>query len=387
MPQTDHETELEHTKMSFGEHLEELRRALFRSIIALLLGFLIGLIFGRQVVDYIQGPLRDSLQRFYLRQAKAEQLAYLEEQRDLGLKVPDDLEKAAERVVQEGLVPQEYYASPDELAAALGAHYPDLAKILEARPQPEAAGGDAAAGEGDAAEGAAEDEDAALLAAFNREDLIHLRLYTPIESDLRLRIVELNVQAPFIIYLKAALAVGAVVASPFIFYFIWDFVAAGLYRSERKYVYIYLPLSIGLFLAGAWIAYFEAFPYVLDFLFWYFETMNIDPDMRLSEWITLVLLMPIGFGLSFQLPLAMLLLERVGIFTVESYTGKWKVAVVVIAVLAMVLSPGGDPYSMMFMFFPLTGLYFLGILLCRYMPGGHLRRKGIDPPPPADVAT
>jgi sec-independent protein translocase protein TatC len=217
MPQTDHETELEHTKMSFGEHLEELRRALFRSIIALLLGFLIGLIFGRQVVDYIQGPLRDSLQRFYLRQAKAEQLAYLEEQRDLGLKVPDDLEKAAERVVQEGLVPQEYYASPDELAAALGAHYPDLAKILEARPQPEAAGGDAAAGEGDAAEGAAEDEDAALLAAFNREDLIHLRLYTPIESDLRLRIVELNVQAPFIIYLKAALAVGAVVASPFIY--------------------------------------------------------------------------------------------------------------------------------------------------------------------------
>ncbi len=385
MPHPNPEAELEHTKMSFGEHLEELRRALFRSITALVLGFLIGLIFGRQVVDYIQGPLRDSLQRHYLRQAKAEQLAYLEEQRTLGVEVPKDLGKAAEKMVQEGLVPREYYASPDELATALGAHYPDLAKQLEARPQPKhrADKGDAAAGD-DA--DAVQDEDAALLAAFNRDDLVHLRLYTPIESDLRLRIVELNVQAPFIIYLKAALAVGAVIASPFVFFFIWDFVAAGLYRSERKHVYVYLPLSIGLFLAGAWIAYFEAFPYVLDFLFWYFETMNIDPDMRLSEWITLVLLMPIGFGVSFQLPLAMLLLERVGIFTLESYTSKWKVAVVVISVLAMVLSPGGDPYSMMFMFFPLTGLYFLGILLCRYMPGGHLRRKGIDPPPPADMA-
>jgi sec-independent protein translocase protein TatC len=83
--------------------------------------------------------------------------------------------------------------------------------------------------------------------------------------------------------------------------------------------------------------------------------------------------MPLMFGISFQLPLVMLFLERIGIFTVESYLSKWRIAVLVIAVLSMILSPGGDPMSMMFMFVPLVGLFFLGIWLCRYMRPSDLR--------------
>lgn len=364
MPHSDEEAQLEQTKMSFGEHLEELRRALIRSIVALALAFLIGLIFGRQVVDYIQGPLRASLERFYLRQAQAEQLAYFREQAELGRPAPADPVAAAAKFVESALVPYEFYISPQELAAALKDRYPELAGHLAKK--------NAANGRGQAEDDAEFD--------LRREDMIRLRMYQPMENDLRLRIVELDASGPFVIYMKASLALGVVIASPFIFFFIWDFVAAGMYRSERKYVYMYLPLSLGLFLAGAAIAYFLAFPKVLDFLFWFFETMHIDPDMRLSEWITLVLLLPLGFGISFQLPLAMLLLERIGIFSIASYTSKWRISVVVIAVLAMVLSPGGDPYSMMFMFVPLTGLYFLGILLCQHMPGGPLRRRGGAPP-------
>ena len=99
--------------------------------------------------------------------------------------------------------------------------------------------------------------------------------------------------------------------------------------------------------------------------------MGIDPDPRISEWLSFAIFLPLGFGLSFQLPLVMLFLERIGIMSVAVYLAKWRMAVLVIFVIAMVLTPA-DPISMLAMAMPLSGLYFLGILLCHYFP----RRKG-----------
>jgi sec-independent protein translocase protein TatC len=194
-------------------------------------------------------------------------------------------------------------------------------------------------------------------------------VYQPIEDDTRLRVVGHSTTEPFAIYIRAALLAGFVFASPFIFYFIWQFIAAGLYRHEQSYVYTYLPISIGLFIGGAALAFFYAFEPLLNFMFWYYERTETQPDLRLSEWISFVLLMPLGFGVSFQLPLMMLLLERIGVFTVETYWSKWRAAVVVIAVIAMLLTPSPDPYSMLLMGVPLVLLYFGGIWLCQYMPG------------------
>ena len=72
--------------------------------------------------------------------------------------------------------------------------------------------------------------------------------------------------------------------------------------------------------------------------------------------------------MSFQLPLVMLLLERIGVFSVQIYIDKWRIAILVIFVLSMFLTPS-DPMSMILMGVPLTCLYFLGIVLCQYMPG------------------
>ena len=366
------EAQLEASKMSFGEHLEELRRALFKSIIALAVGTAIGLFFGADVVEYVQGPLRKSLVSYYQNQDIAKERAYLEAQRDAGLPTPENLDAAAEDMAKAKLVPQDYYVDPADLARSLGEHYPELGIKLP-----------------DPTEADAVKADASKAPAMDREDMLRLRLYLPREDDLRLRVVELNVQSPFIIYMKASFMVGFVIASPFIFYFIWEFIAAGLYASERSYVYMYLPICLGLFFAGAALAYFKAFEYMLEFLFWFNLKMDVDPDIRLSEWMSLVLLMPLGFGVSFQLPLVMLLLQRIGIFQIADYINKWRIAVVVIAVLSMVLTPGGDLGSMMLMFLPLTVLYFLGILMCKYMPGGPLRsplRNRIPPTKPEQTA-
>jgi sec-independent protein translocase protein TatC len=94
---------------------------------------------------------------------------------------------------------------------------------------------------------------------------------------------------------------------------------------------------------------------------------------RLSEWLSFVLLLPLGFGVAFQLPLIMLFLERIHVFTVKAYLSKWRIAVLLIAVASMVLSPGGDPISMMTMLLPLVGLYFGGIALCKWLPASGAR--------------
>jgi sec-independent protein translocase protein TatC len=85
----------------------------------------------------------------------------------------------------------------------------------------------------------------------------------------------------------------------------------------------------------------------------------------------------LGFGISFQLPLVMLFLERIGIFTVRSYVTRWRVSVLVIFVLSMVCTPG-DPYSMLLMACTLTVLYFGGILLCRLMPKRKSEFEDLD---------
>jgi sec-independent protein translocase protein TatC len=145
-------------------------------------------------------------------------------------------------------------------------------------------------------------------------------------------------------------------------------VAAGLYPHEKRYVHLFMPFSIGLFLLGASVAFLFVFKPVLEFLLSFYASMDIDPDQRITDWLSFVLLMPIAFGISFQLPLVMLFLERIGIFNVAAYLQKWRIAILVIFVVSMVLSPGGDPYSMMMMAGPLTILYFLGIMLCKYLP-------------------
>ncbi len=143
--------------------------------------------------------------------------------------------------------------------------------------------------------------------------------------------------------------------------------AAGLYPHEKKYVHYYLPISIALFVFGVCLAFFFVFKPVLTFLFTFNASMGINPQVRIGEWLSFVMFLPLGFGIAFQLPLVMLFLNRIGIFSVEAYTSKWRIAVMIISVLSMILTPA-DPVSMIMLGVPLTALYFLGIGLCRWMP-------------------
>jgi sec-independent protein translocase protein TatC len=332
----------ESTKMTFGEHLEELRRSLFKAVAALVVGFCLALTFANHVVDYVQTPVRRALKEHYGRMEVEKYQRFLEQRQAEGLPVPADPEAAVKLFAEQGLVAEERYVDPQQLLAALEDSAPGGVELPEEQP-PDVA------------------------APPRRDELVPLRIYHDLDRDSRLQLVGLGAQEPFVVYMKAAFVVGAVIASPFVFYFIWQFVAAGLYPHERRYIHVFLPFSLGLFLSGAALAFFVVFRYVLRFLLWFYELTSIDPDLRISDWLSFVLILPLGFGIAFQLPLVMLFLERIGIFTVASYLSFWRVSVLVICFLSMILTPS-DPQSMILMAVPLVFLYFGGVLLCKLMP-------------------
>jgi sec-independent protein translocase protein TatC len=189
----------------------------------------------------------------------------------------------------------------------------------------------------------------------------------------------LGLQEPFMIWLKAAFVVAAVVGSPGIFYHLWQFIAAGLYPHERKYVYFFLPTSLILFWSGAFLAFFVIFKLVIDFLLDFNASMGIGASPRLTDYMSFALFLPLGFGIAFQLPLVMLVLERLGIFSVETYVSQWRIAVLAIAFISMVLTPA-DMASMIGMGVPLVGLYFIGIAMCKYLPRAAMQSSTVGEP-------
>ena len=113
------------------------------------------------------------------------------------------------------------------------------------------------------------------------------------------------------IYFGVCMVTGLVIASPWVFYQIWAFIAAGLYRHERHYVKKFIPFSLGLFLGGGFLCFFFVLPYTLQFLLEFNVWLGIEPTLRISEWISFATILPLVFGVCFQTPLVMMLLDRI----------------------------------------------------------------------------
>jgi sec-independent protein translocase protein TatC len=352
MPRQSDDDLFQSSTMTFGEHLEELRVCLIRAAAGLAVAVLAGLFVAQPVVKLIEEPLRRALGEYYTERALEVFDGWQPRVTD-GVPLPYSRSEVVDAVERHGL--------SFELREL---HADRLARVLESRRNTSTPSA--------ASAGTAPSPDATALAAsgtspatFSTDSLVPVLLWQPLSRDSRVSITTLSAQEAFGIYVKAALLVGVVMASPWIFYQLWTFVAAGLYPHEKRWVWMFLPISIGLFLAGVLLAFFFVFDFVLDYLLQFNSWLGLDPDPRISEWLGFVLVLPIGFGLGFQLPLVMLFLERIGIFDAATYASQWRIAVLVIVIAAAVLTPA-DPYSMLFLAVPLCLLYFGGLALCRW---------------------
>ena len=358
------------TSMSFGEHLEELRLCFIRSIISIAIGTLLGFAVGDKVVKYIQIPVKRSLIAYHEQQGIQKINAEANVLADEGY--PNEIK---DKMKEYGLVREELWIFPGELERVL-TRQSMMADTSDTKFNLDSV-------------------DNLLLRKMERREKrrevglmyenvqLHeppLRFHVFRKNEELSKMTALGTYEMFKMWMLASFIVGLVIASPLVIYHLWSFIAAGLYPHEKKYVYYFIPVSISLFIGGACFAFFFVFKFVLDFLFLFNSWMDVEPDLRISEWISFALLFPLGFGISFQLPLVMFVLERVGIFTFKQYISRWRIAILVIFILAFLLTPG-DPGSMLLMAVALTGLYFAGAFFCWLIP----RKRGLFDVDPEDT--
>lgn len=164
--------------------------------------------------------------------------------------------------------------------------------------------------------------------------------------------------------LSLGVYLGIVLASPVVLYQIWLFVAPALYKHERGAITGFMFSTVFLFLAGIAFGYFITLPYVLHFLVSpgpLFTIHNLQPMISINEYFDVTLLVLLGMGLMFELPVLIFFLSLFGIVTPQFLWKNSRYAIAIISVIAAIVTPSPDATTMLVFMAPMIGLYFLGM--------------------------
>jgi sec-independent protein translocase protein TatC len=167
----------------------------------------------------------------------------------------------------------------------------------------------------------------------------------------------------FFTYLKISLVAGIFLASPYIFYQIWSFISPGLYSSEKKYIIPIAAFSAVFFVTGALFGYFVVFPFGFEF-FMGFTTELIRPFPTLREYLSFSIKLLFAFGLTFELPLFIFFLARMGLVTSTTLKKKRKYAITIAFIISAILTPP-DLVTQTFMAGPIIILYEIGVWVAK----------------------
>jgi sec-independent protein translocase protein TatC len=180
--------------------------------------------------------------------------------------------------------------------------------------------------------------------------------------DARLQI--LSPTEGFTSYMQIAGVAGLILASPWIFYHLWMFISAGLYTREKKYVYIAIPFSVILFVAGALLFFFLIAPLTLKFfVFFNRDFLGVDSNFTFPNYISFIAMMALIFGVAFQTPIAIFFLIRTGLVSIKSLNKARRFVIFGIVIIASCVIPGSDPFSLFAMCIPIYLLFELGVFL------------------------
>ena len=167
----------------------------------------------------------------------------------------------------------------------------------------------------------------------------------------------------FVTFVKIALITGLIISSPWVFYQLWMFIAAGLYPHEKKYVHLAAPFSAILFIAGAVFFMFVVAPITLGFLVKFNERfLGVSSKFTFQHYISFVTHLMLVFGLAFQTPTAIFFLNRTGLVSLKALAHSRKYVLLVIFIVAAMVTPP-DVVSQVTLAIPLYLLFELGILL------------------------
>jgi sec-independent protein translocase protein TatC len=169
----------------------------------------------------------------------------------------------------------------------------------------------------------------------------------------------------FLVYIKCALVFGIVLAAPWIFYHLWKFIAPGLYKKEVRFVHSVAPLSALLFMAGSIFFVVVIAPMALTF-FIKFDTgiEFVKVNVTLKNYMDFILSLTLVFGLAFQLPIAIIFAEMLGLISIEMLNKGRKIVIMALVVISAIVTPP-DIISQIALACPLYILYESSILFCR----------------------
>ncbi|MBN2490451.1 MAG: twin-arginine translocase subunit TatC [Planctomycetes bacterium] len=294
--------------MSFGEHLEELRGRILKSLAGIVLLFVAGLFFQERLIAILANPHERAMRQL-----------------EAGLEADDPRR----------------YAGPHGWRSALRdvARIYDLERAL--RPAP---------------------EDPAERAGFVRTHGA-IRKFLESEELGSATLVATRYPEAFLTGIKAALVLALLLGAPWTLYQLWLFVAAGLYPHERKYVRLLLPSSLLLFLTGAVFGYLVLIPFGLYFLGGW-SAVHVATMITLADYFSLFLTLTFALGVIFQLPLAMIALTLMGVATPRTFTEKRRYFILAAFVFGAILTPP-DPVTQLLMAGPMLVLYELGVVGAR----------------------
>lgn len=302
------------TTMSLGDHLEELRGRLILALTGLLIGTGICLGFGKYIIKFIERPY----------------LKVFENRKTLG-PAGDEERKLIENL---------FTITRQKLAED-----PNTPKI--------------------------EPETEEFIYRFCGELLVTLKndpnvTFTSPSTDQTSSarpLIVLQPAAGIISYIKIALMAGLILSSPWVFYQIWMFVAAGLYAHEKKYVHTAVPFSATLFVAGALFFVLVVAPLTLKFLVKFNEgVLGARSNFTFADYVSFVTMLMLVFGIAFQTPIAIFFLNRTGLVSIRALRKSRKFVLLGIFVVAAMVTPP-DVISQVTLGIPLYFLFELGILL------------------------
>jgi sec-independent protein translocase protein TatC len=165
---------------------------------------------------------------------------------------------------------------------------------------------------------------------------------------------------PLNLQLQVSLVGGAILASPFILFQVWLFIAPGLYQKERRFVVPFMAATVGLFLGGAAFGYFYVLPGALKILIVDFGK-NFTSMVTIEEYSSFFLSIILGLGISFELPILIFFLAMFGIVSPKFLWKNMRYAVLAVFLVAAVICPSPDPWTMCIYAIPMLTLYLVGI--------------------------
>ena len=176
--------------------------------------------------------------------------------------------------------------------------------------------------------------------------------------------------------LQVSLVGGAILASPFILFQVWLFIAPGLYQREKRFVIPFMLATVGLFLGGALFGYFWVLPGALKILIVDFGK-NYTPMVTIEEYTSFFLSIILGLGISFEMPVVIFFLAMFGIVSPRFLWKNFRYAVLVVFVIAAVICPSPDPWTMCIYAVPMLALYAIGIGVAWWVHPDRKRAKEV----------